>query len=80
MRESAIVKKLYLTEENNIMSTQLLISSVPVGGDEGGSSDSNERFEQLISKIQELKAELKDRDDSIALKSRLIEQVLCIRI
>lgn len=83
MRESTIVKRLYLTEADNIMSTQSLM--IPLAGAEGGSDDAsssdgfataaNERIELLAQKIQDLKAEIKDKDDSLALKSRLIEQV-----
>lgn len=82
VRESNVVKRLYLTEADNIMSTQCLTTPLTsCNNDDDASTESlttaaNERIEQLGHKIQELKAELKDKEDSLALKSRLIEQVI----
>lgn len=63
-----------------MMSTQCLLAptSDAANGDSDDSNSANERIEQLINKVQELKAELKEKDDNLALKSRLIEQVLQI--
>ena len=63
-----------------MMSTQCLLAptSNAANGDSDDSNSANERIEQLINKVQELKAELKEKDDNLALKSRLIEQVLQI--
>lgn len=63
-----------------MMSTQCLLAptSDTANGDSDDSNSANERIEQLINKVQELKAELKEKDDNLALKSRLIEQVLQI--
>jgi hypothetical protein len=66
-----------MTESDNIMPTQALINLANnPNDDDSNQSDMNEKYQQLVEKIQELKADLKEKDDNLALKSRLIDQVL----
>ncbi len=75
VKESTVIKRLYLTESNgDISSTQALCSTSILEGVQNSEAISA-KYEELIAKIQDLKADLKDKSDTLALKSKTIEQV-----
>jgi hypothetical protein len=77
VKESTVIKRLYLTEANGDISlTQALCSTSLLDGVQNSEAISA-KYEELIAKIQDLKADIKDKADTVALKSKTIEQV-CI--
>lgn len=74
-----MIKRLYLTEasDSSLSSTQLLLNTNELtgNGDENCSEALKQRYQDICNKVQELKAELNDKKDSLTCKSKTIEQV-----
>ena len=65
VKDSTIIKRLYLTESDSIASTQALCATNDLFNGVENSEEMSKKYEELINKIQELKANIKDRDDSL---------------
>jgi TRAF-interacting protein len=78
VKESNVIKRLYMTESdgNGISSTQALCSTSMLSGEGENAEAIRLKYEEMIGKIQELKAEVKDKSDSLALKSNTLQQVI----
>ena len=76
VKEANIIKRLYLTESDSVRSSTQSLCSANFLADGENSEAIKQKYEDLINKIQELKADLKDRDDTLATKSRNLEQVI----
>lgn len=69
LKESEVIKRLFLTESDTLSSTQSLSSS----NDE---QNDKQRYEQLLNKYEELKSDLKIKTDTLSQKNKLIDQVI----
>jgi hypothetical protein len=77
VKEKEVIKRLFMTEADSSMSsTQALCSTDDLIKDIGNSEALSAKYEELVSKIQELKAEVKDKNDCLSSKSKVIEHVM----
>lgn len=68
VKESEVIKRLFLTESDSLPSTQSLSSS----NDE---QNDKQRYEQLLNKYEDLKSDLKIKSETLNQKNKIIEQV-----
>lgn len=76
LKESEIIKRLYLTEStDSTLSTQSIITIDELNSENQLSESVKQKYEDFLNKIEILKGDLKDKSESLSSKSKLIEQV-----
>ncbi|CAF1056368.1 unnamed protein product [Brachionus calyciflorus] len=69
LKESEVIRRLYLTESESIASTQSL--SISQCNDEGV----KQKYEDLLNRFEEIKSEFRAKNENLIEKNKLIEQV-----
>lgn len=72
VKESEVVKRLYLTETDNTSSTQSFSAVNPSDNPELAA----QKYEELLNRFEEIKSDLRDKNEKLSQKIKQIEQVM----